>query len=81
MLSFVIAEEDLWIKTFVFLLNNSRFHHTSHSDEPLSYIMHALCQWPTSLMDAVACSARTRTDRGCVEEVVCSCLVHLGYRI
>ena len=23
--------------TAVFLLNNSRFHHTSHSDEPLSY--------------------------------------------
>ena len=32
-------------------------------------------------MDAVACSVRTQTDRGCVEEVVCSCLVHLGYRI
>ena len=30
-----------------------------------------------SVMDAVACSARTQTDRGCVEEVVCSCLVHL----
>ena len=44
MLSFVIAE-DLWIKTSypfnevtaVFLLNNPRYHHTSHSDEPLSY--------------------------------------------
>ena len=44
MLSFVIAEEDLQIETsypfnkvtVVFLLNNSRFHHTSHSDEPLS---------------------------------------------
>ena len=45
MLSFVIAEEDLRIKTSypfnevtaVFLLNNPRYHHTSHSDEPLSY--------------------------------------------
>ena len=45
MLSFVIAEEDLRIETFypfnevtvVFLLNNPRYHHTSHSDEPLSY--------------------------------------------
>ena len=45
MLSFVIAEEDLWIETSypfnevtaVFLLNNFRYHHTSHSDEPLSY--------------------------------------------
>ena len=44
MLSFVIAEEDLRIETFypfnevtvVFLLNNPRYHHTSHSDEPLS---------------------------------------------
>ena len=44
MLSFVIAE-DLRIKTSypfnevtaVFLLNNPRYHHTSHSDEPLSY--------------------------------------------
>ena len=43
MLSFVIAEEDPRIETpylfnevtAVFLLNNSRFHHTSHSDEPL----------------------------------------------
>ena len=46
MLSFVIAEEDQRIETSypfnevtaVFLLNNSCFHHTSHSDEPLSYI-------------------------------------------
>ena len=45
MLSFVIAEEDLWIETSypfnevtaVFLLNNPHYHHTSHSDEPLSY--------------------------------------------
>ena len=45
MLSFVIAEEDLRIETSypfnevtaVFLLNNPRYHHTSHSDEPLSY--------------------------------------------
>ena len=43
--SFVIAEEDLRIETSypfnevtaVFLLNNPRYHHTSHSDEPLSY--------------------------------------------
>ena len=44
MLSFVIVKEDLRIETSypfnevtaVFLLNNSRYHHTSHSDEPLS---------------------------------------------
>ena len=46
MLSFVIAEEDLRIETSypfnkvtgVFLLNNSRFHHTSHSDEPYQIV-------------------------------------------
>ena len=46
--SFVIAEEDLRIETSypfnevtaVFLLNNPRYHHTSHSDEPLSYHVH-----------------------------------------
>ena len=40
-----MAEEDLRIETSypfnevtaVFLLNNFRYHHTSHSDEPLSY--------------------------------------------
>ena len=45
MLSFVTAEEDLQIQTSypfnevtaVFLLNNPRYHHTSHSNEPLSY--------------------------------------------
>ena len=45
MLNFVIAEEDLRIEasypfnevTAVFLLNNPRYHHTSHSDEPLLY--------------------------------------------
>ena len=45
MLSFVIVEEDQRIKTSypfnevtaVLLLNNPRYHHTSHSDEPLSY--------------------------------------------
>ena len=44
MLSFVIAE-DLRIETSypfnevtaVFLINNPRYHYTSHSDEPLSY--------------------------------------------
>ena len=43
--SSIIAEEDLRIKmsylfnevTAVFLLNNPCYHHTSHSDEPLSY--------------------------------------------
>ena len=52
--SFVIAEEDLRIKTSypfnevtaVFLLNNPRYHHTSHSAEPyhiifiLVYLLH-----------------------------------------
>ena len=46
--SFVIAEEDLRIETSypfnevtaVFLLNNPRYHHTSHSNEPLSYHFH-----------------------------------------
>ena len=52
--SFVIAEEDLRIETSypfnevtaVFLLNNPRYHHTSHSDEPyhiifiLVYLLH-----------------------------------------
>ena len=45
MLSFVIAEEDLQIETSypfsevtaVFLLNNPRYHQTSHRNEPLSY--------------------------------------------
>ena len=48
MLSFVTAEEDLRIETSypfnevtaVFLLNNPHYHHTSHSDEPLSYHMY-----------------------------------------
>ena len=50
MLRFVIAEEDLRIETpypfsevtAVFLINNPRYHHTSHSDEPLSY-QHTEC--------------------------------------
>ena len=45
LLSFVTAEEDLWIETScpfneataVFMLKNLCYHHTSHSDEPLSY--------------------------------------------
>ena len=45
MLSFVTAEEDLRIETScplneataVFMLKNLCYHHTSHSDEPLSY--------------------------------------------
>ena len=45
MLSFVTAEEDLRVETSypfnevtaVFLLNIPHYHHTSHSNEPLSY--------------------------------------------
>ena len=48
MLSLVTAEEGLQIETSypfnevtaVFLLNNPHCHHTSHSDEPLSYHMY-----------------------------------------
>ena len=51
MLSFVTAEEGLQIKmsypfnevTAVFLLKNPHYHHTSHSDEPLSYHSSHLC--------------------------------------
>ena len=67
MLSFVTAEEDLWMQTShpfnevtaVFLLNNPCYHHTSHSNEPLSYhssaIMQQDCDYTRSYTCTLAC--------------------------